>query len=96
MRFDQCPSTEKLKSAHHVAKEKFEKAGLSLPKIVYWNLRPTECSPAQKDEFGSVILSGFSPRMLQMFLEGKDLSEYTPLAMMMEVLNNPIYSDLVI
>jgi Domain of unknown function (DUF2828) len=94
MRFDECTSTKELKSAHSIAKEKFENAGLTLPKIIYWNLRPTECSPVEKDELGSVILSGFSPRMLQMFLEGKDLTEYTPQKMMLEVLNNPIYSDL--
>ena len=39
--------------------------------IVYWNLRDTGGHPVEKDTEGAVLLSGFSPSMLKLVMNGE-------------------------
>lgn len=43
--------------------------------IVYWNLRNTGGHPVNKDEEGAVMLSGFSPSLLKLVMQGKFFEE---------------------
>ncbi len=43
--------------------------------IVYWNLRNTAGHPVNKDTEGTVLLSGFSPNMLKMVMNGEALQD---------------------
>lgn len=49
----------------------FHEAGYDVPEIVYWNLAGNELAkPVTATEEGVAIMSGFSPNMLKVFMEG--------------------------
>merc|ERR1711862_873640 len=63
---------------HEVIRSKFANAAQSLnwgdmnpTPIVYWNLRDTGGHPVDKDTEGAVLLSGFSPTMLKLVMNGE-------------------------
>ena len=82
-------------TAHESITAKFTDAGYpSAPRIVYWNLRASRSIPVQdKLTPGVVLLAGFSAGLLKSFLEGK-LDEFTPIAQMKSLLDQPIYAKL--
>jgi hypothetical protein len=43
--------------------------------IVYWNLRNTDGHPVKKDTEGTVMLSGFSPSLLKLVMQGEALRD---------------------
>jgi Domain of unknown function (DUF2828) len=43
--------------------------------IVYWNLRNTGGHPVDKDQEGAVLLSGFSPSLLKLVMQGDALKD---------------------
>merc|ERR1712157_286694 len=43
--------------------------------IIYWNLRNTGGHPVEKDTEGAVLLSGFSPSMLKLVMNGEALED---------------------
>jgi hypothetical protein len=70
----------------------FQEVGYpTVPRIIYWNLRASRSTPVAKDTKGVVLLSGFSPHLLNCFLEG-DLREFTPMAQLRAVLDKPAYA----
>lgn len=76
----------------NLIQERFEKAGVEMPQIVFWNLRgETKDFPVKFDQKGVVLMSGYSPALLGSILEGKDI---TPLSVVLNVINTPRY-DLV-
>lgn len=71
-------------------KDKFAKAGVTMPQIVFWNLRGhTKDFPVKNDERGIVLLSGYSPSLLTSLIEG---NEVTPLNVMLNTINAPRYN----
>jgi Domain of unknown function (DUF2828) len=64
----------------------FAKENLTVPKIVFWNLRATHKSaPVTKDQVGTALISGFSSQMMKAFLDN-DTVHFNPLSIMNEVL----------
>lgn len=61
------------------ALDRWEKAGYSRPKVVYWNLCGMVGSPARFKSKDIGLVSGYSPSILSSILGGKD---FTPLAIM--------------
>jgi len=61
------------------ALDRWEKAGYSRPKVVYWNLCGMEGSPERFKSKDIGLVSGYSPSILSSILGGKD---FTPLAIM--------------
>jgi hypothetical protein len=83
-------SDRRLSTMHNVIRQKFSTTARTLgwedeepTPIVYWNLRPTGGHPVEKDTAGSVLLSGFSPSLLKLVMNGEALKEET-----MEVVEN--------
>jgi hypothetical protein len=69
-------------SMHDVIRLKFAAAARKLDwedsdptPIVYWNLRDTGGHPVEKDTEGAVLLSGFSPSMLKLVMNGEALED---------------------
>lgn len=67
---------------HDVIQNRFASVGETLgweeskpPPIVYWNLRNCGGHPVNKDQEGAVMLSGFSPSLLKLVMQGKVLEE---------------------
>ncbi|MBO5224117.1 MAG: DUF2828 family protein [Clostridia bacterium] len=90
MEFDSCAENAELSNFEN-AKQKFEKAGYVLPQIVFWNV----CSrhlhqPVTQNEQGAILVSGASPNVFKMVVEGKlDPYEY-----MLSVLSSKRYEKI--
>lgn len=69
---------------------------LEPPSILFWNLRSTSGFPSLKDENGVMMMSGFSPALLNAFCDkGVDaLKKYTPWNMLCEQLHNERYTEI--
>jgi hypothetical protein len=70
--------------------QKYRAAGYEMPTLVFWNLyaRPGN-SPVTKDDYGTMMVSGFSPAIMKTVLSAKVVSPYD---VMLEVLMNPRYN----
>ena len=63
----------------------FEKAGIARPTLVFWNVNSRQANvPVSKDEFGTVLVSGFSPAIFQYIVEG----DVNPMKFMLKTLSN--------
>jgi hypothetical protein len=77
------------KTNFEVIKEKYERAGYELPKLVWWNVNATNKDfPVTVDDNGTCIVSGCSPSILKSVLSAKT---FTPIDVMLEKLNDPRY-----
>lgn len=62
----------------------FKDAGVARPTLVFWNVNSRNANvPVSKDEFGTVLVSGFSPTIFQYIVEG----DINPLKFMLGVLS---------
>ena len=88
MEFDRCargegesPVTQRL---FDVLGERYEQAGYRLPRLVFWNIcSRTLTIPLKENALGVTLVSGFSPNVARMILDG-DLDPYTALVKMLE------------
>lgn len=79
---DHDSSTAKLDTMHDTITSKFKTVATKLDwtddnptPIVFWNLRNTGGHPVDKDTPGAVLLSGFSPALLKLVMNGDALRE---------------------
>lgn len=90
MQFDMSYSYDKV--LMEKVKERFERAGYRLPKIVAWNTvggyGRTTPVPIQQNDEGVILMSGFSASLMQMALSG----EVSPYKALLEQLNKERYS----
>lgn len=87
MEFDCCAVGAKVTNFEY-AKDRFEKAGYKLPKVVFWNVDARNSQfPVTKNEQGVALISGCSPQVFSMFKEGA----FDPLSFMLSVLNSERY-----
>ncbi len=84
--FDQM--TENSDGTHlEVIASKHKDAGYPVPDLVFWNLRgDTVDFPAPGDRKGVAMLSGFSPALMKLIMEGKEL---TPTGIMLQAIEDP-------
>ena len=81
------------KTMFQLVKQKFQKAEVSMPQIVFWNLNgSTKDFPVTSDENGVVMMSGYSPALLSSLVDGLDIS---PLTMLLKVIGAPRYDKIV-
>lgn len=72
-------------------KNRFAAAGYEVPKIIFWNLRAVPNSaPAQADDNGVALVSGYSPAILKSILA---CGEFDPVNVMLEALNSERYAQ---
>ena len=65
------------------------------PHILFWNLRSTTGFPVRSNQKNCSMMSGFSPRLLNLFCEGPDaLNSCTPFTMFKQSLENKRYQIL--
>jgi len=94
MQFDLSSSR---KSALDMIKEKYEENGYKLPHIFFWNVRSKEdCVPADDNQQGVGLISGFSPSILKNTLNGVIDRKPTPYETMMSVVNSGRYDMITI
>jgi hypothetical protein len=63
------------------------------PHLIFWNLRATGTYPAFGESRGVSMVSGFSPNLLKLFMDGEDLSQLTPLSTMRKAIDDARYDD---
>ncbi len=88
MAFDQC--VEHDDTAMEMIIRKYNNAGYTVPKIVFWNLHAHDNVPVKFNESGVALVSGFSPAILKSLL-ANDLDQFTPEAIMDATILNPKY-----
>jgi hypothetical protein len=84
MNFDRCVGGYN-DSAIEMIERKYNEAGYSVPKVVFWNLNAQDHCPVKFDESGTALVSGFSPAILTALLSG-DLDEFNPWNIMMKAI----------
>lgn len=88
MEFDCCAENASLTNFEN-AKAMFERAGFSLPELVFWNVQSRNShQPVCMNERGVVLVSGCTPQLFSMIMEG-DLSPYKQ---MLEIIGSERYS----
>jgi len=92
MQFDQCISHDN--SAIEMIGRKYEAAGYTLPKVVFWNLNASYGNaPVKFNKTGTALVSGFSPAIVKPILSG-DMDNFTPLAVMLKTIMQDRYQVL--
>lgn len=90
MQFDQADGKGNFFTNHEKIKAKYRKAGYDMPTIVFWNVKgSTDDVPVTKEEYGTVLVSGFSPCHLKYLTTGKIT---TPYDMMRESIDSERYA----
>ena len=73
-------------SAMEMIARKYEAAGYTLPKVVFWNLNAAYGnSPVKFDKSGTALVSGFSPAIVKPLL-ANDLETFTPESVMLKTI----------
>jgi hypothetical protein len=92
MQFNQCVNHDD--SAIQMIARKYEAAGYTLPKVVFWNLNASYGnSPVKFDKSGTALVSGFSPAVVKPLLAG-DLEDFTPESVMLKTILSDRYAVL--
>jgi hypothetical protein len=82
MNFDQgCDGRDE--TAMKMIERKYEEAGYTVPRIVFWNLNAADHVPVAFHKTGAALVSGFSPAVAKSVLSG-DLENFTPEAIMLK------------
>lgn len=90
MQFNSAIDT-KNKVIFDAAKEMFGASGYEIPSIVFWNLDVNASSvPVTKHQCGAMLVSGFSPAIMESVLSG-DFEQITPEGLMLKVLMKDRY-----
>jgi hypothetical protein len=93
MQFDVAFSKTNTVTKFQLMQQKFKRANVEMPQIVFWNLRgDTNDFPVQSDERGVILMSGYSPSLLNSLLDGKDI---TPLDVLLNVIDSSRYDVVV-
>lgn len=91
MQFDQACGSNCWTNLETI-RAKYRKAGYTMPQIVFWNVRGntgTGAAPAQDDEKGVIMLSGFSKNLIPILISGEKIP--TPYETMVAAVNAERY-----
>jgi hypothetical protein len=88
MQFNQCIKHDD--SAMEMIERKFEAAGYTVPKVVFWNLNASDNVPVKSDKSGAALVSGFSPAIMASLL-GADVEQFTPEGIMLKTVMSDRY-----
>ncbi|RZC59433.1 hypothetical protein C5167_006741 [Papaver somniferum] len=96
MEFDQA-SENHWETDYQTIQRKFKERGfISVPEIVFWNLRDSRATLVTGEQKGVAMVSGFSKNMLSLFLEGGDMNDLKPLSVMKKAISGGEYDKLVV
>jgi hypothetical protein len=78
-------------SAIEMIARKYEVAGYTIPKVVFWNLNASYGNaPVKFNKAGVALVSGFSPAIAQSILSG-NLDDFSPEAIMLKTVMKDRY-----
>ena len=88
MQFNHCTRYDD--TALRMIRRKYEAAGYTVPRVVFWNLNARDNVPVAFNEQGVALVSGFSPAIVKSVLNG-DEDNFTPESIMLQTIMNPKY-----
>ena len=90
MEFDSCVKNSSLTNFEN-AKARYAAAGYRLPDLVFWNVDSrNEQQPVKENDRGVALVSGCSPRIFSMVMDG----ELNPYAFMLSVIDTERYAPI--
>ena len=90
MEFDSCAAGASLTNFEYAAKL-FRQAGYRLPNVVFWNVSSrNQQQPVTMNEQGVALVSGCSPRIFSMVMEGS----LDPFTFMLSVIDTERYAPI--
>jgi hypothetical protein len=89
MQFNQCVRHDD--SAIEMIARKYEQAGYTMPRVVFWNLNASGNVPVKADASGAALVSGFSPSVVKALLSA-DADDFTPEGIMLKTVMSDRYS----
>lgn len=85
MHFDQANRGNNWSDSYTILKEMFEKKGLKIPNIIFWNLRASTVSfPTTSSTPGVAMVSGYSPQLMKIFMSA---DTFDPVSIMMNTIH---------
>lgn len=94
MQFDQACRGANL-TAFELLRQKYEVAGYTMPKVIFWNLNASYGNvPVKFDEMGTAMVSGYAPAILKTILKSPDA--LSPINIVMDVVLSERYSPIVV
>ena len=78
----------RFKSAHDKFTHTFTSAGYTAPNVVYWDVNNNANCPITKDNYGTCMVTGFSPVIMKTIIAAKSIS---PIEIMMSTVYNSRY-----
>lgn len=71
-----CPANDR--TNFRIIEEKYRDAGYRRPRIVFWNLRSNTVDfPVERNVPDTALLSGFSPMLMKLVLQGEKINPYS-------------------
>ena len=91
MQFNSAVEDGRNPAVYEMIKEKYAKAGYTVPKIIFWNVAQNDNGnlPVTKHDNGAILVGGCKPGLFEMILSGKNPEQF-----MLDVLNGERYSSL--
>lgn len=91
MEFDVCVGCGNQKTLYQAMSDKYARYGFKLPQVVFWRVDARSRQvPVRSNDVGVTLVSGASPTVFQMVIEGND----SPYTLMMKVLTSERYSNI--
>lgn len=89
MNFNQCTRFDD--TAMQMIERKYEAAGYTAPKIVFWNINASGNSPVKSDKSGAALVSGFSPSIVKSVLNA-NMDDFTPESICLQTIMDERYN----
>jgi hypothetical protein len=80
MQFNACVENDD--RALDMIQRKYQSAGYTMPRVVFWNLNASDNVPVRFNERGTALVSGFSPSIMKAVLA--DVDNFTPESIMLQ------------
>lgn len=75
MQFDAC-TADYDETVLNMMKRLYSEVGYDLPKIVFWSVRHATGIPVTFDQFGTALVSGYSPAIMKSIISAEELTPY--------------------
>lgn len=97
MEFDYCINdAKKIDTTLNVMREEFEKAGYSLPDLVFWNVNSHQNNMPFQENKGILGVSGASPVLFEYIMNSQEKGEIDSFEFIKDILNSERYSQITI
>lgn len=91
MQFDDACHGSTTKSVYEIAAKKFESRGLTLPQVIFWNLRTSPGFPTDGLTPGTTLLSGYSQSLFKHVVFGEEVKDQNAYDLYRKIIDDERY-----